>query len=98
MSLRRFLPHDITFNIVPELFAQRKLPRCSLAVLDKRERERERERERGGGIKTAVHKTYVSFLLSLLFFFIIKTGGKDLITALTTIRNKIWQTEEWPTP
>ena len=25
-------------------------------------------------------------------------GGEDVITALTTICNKIWQTGEWPTP
>ena len=24
--------------------------------------------------------------------------GEDVITALTTISNKIWQTGEWPTP
>ena len=27
-----------------------------------------------------------------------QTGGKDVITALTTICNRIWQTGEWPTP
>ena len=27
-----------------------------------------------------------------------QTGGKDVITALTTTCNKIWQTGEWPTP
>ena len=25
-------------------------------------------------------------------------GGEDVITALTTICNKIWQTNKWPTP
>ena len=29
---------------------------------------------------------------------LIQTGGEDVITALTTICNKIWQTGEWPTP
>ena len=29
---------------------------------------------------------------------LVKAGGEDLITALTTICNKIWQTGEWPTP
>ena len=28
----------------------------------------------------------------------VQAGGEDVITALTTICNKIWQTEEWPTP
>ena len=27
-----------------------------------------------------------------------QAGGKDIITAVTTICNKIWQTGEWPTP
>ena len=27
-----------------------------------------------------------------------QAGGADVITALTTICNKIWQTGEWPTP
>ena len=29
---------------------------------------------------------------------LVKTGGEDVITALTTICNKIWQPGEWPTP
>ena len=29
---------------------------------------------------------------------LVQAGGKDVITALATICNKIWQTEEWPTP
>ena len=29
---------------------------------------------------------------------LVRAGGKDVITALTTICNKIWQTGEWPTP
>ena len=29
---------------------------------------------------------------------LVQAGGEDVITALTTICNKIWQTEEWPTP
>ena len=29
---------------------------------------------------------------------LVKTGEEDVITALTTICNKIWQTGEWPTP
>ena len=29
---------------------------------------------------------------------LVKVGGEDVITALTTICNKIWQTGEWPTP
>ena len=29
---------------------------------------------------------------------LVQAGGKDVITALTTICNKICQTEEWPTP
>ena len=29
---------------------------------------------------------------------LVQTGGEDVITALTTIFNKIWQTGEWPTP
>ena len=29
---------------------------------------------------------------------LVQTGGDDVITALTTIRNKIWQTGEWSTP
>ena len=28
----------------------------------------------------------------------VEAGGVDVITALTTICNKIWQAEEWPTP
>ena len=27
-----------------------------------------------------------------------QAGGEDVITALTTLCNKIWQTGEWPTP
>ena len=29
---------------------------------------------------------------------LIQGGGEDVLTALTTIYNKIWQTGEWPTP
>ena len=29
---------------------------------------------------------------------LIQTGGEDVISALTTICNKIWQTGEWQTP
>ena len=29
---------------------------------------------------------------------LVKAGGEDIITTLTTICNKIWQTGEWPTP
>ena len=29
---------------------------------------------------------------------LVRAGGEDVITALTTICNKIWQTGEWPTP
>ena len=29
---------------------------------------------------------------------LVQEGGEDVITALTTICNKIWQTGEWPTP
>ena len=29
---------------------------------------------------------------------LVQAGGEDVITALTTISNKIWQTGEWPTP
>ena len=29
---------------------------------------------------------------------LVKAGGENEITALTTICNKIWQTGEWPTP
>ena len=29
---------------------------------------------------------------------LVQAGGKDVITALKTICNKIWQTGEWPTP
>ncbi|WP_419633818.1 RNA-directed DNA polymerase, partial [Thiolapillus sp.] len=28
----------------------------------------------------------------------VQAGGEDVITALTTICDKIWQTREWPTP
>ena len=28
---------------------------------------------------------------------LVQAGGEDVITALTTICNKIWQTGEWPT-
>ena len=28
----------------------------------------------------------------------VQAGGEDVIIALTTICNKIWQTGEWPTP
>ena len=28
----------------------------------------------------------------------VQAGGEDVITALTTICNKIWQTGDWPTP
>ena len=29
---------------------------------------------------------------------LVQAGGEDVITALKTICNKIWQTGEWPTP
>ena len=29
---------------------------------------------------------------------LVQAGGEDVVTALTTICNKIWQTGEWPTP
>ena len=29
---------------------------------------------------------------------LVQAGGEDVITAITTICNKIWQTEKWPTP
>ena len=29
---------------------------------------------------------------------LVQAGGEDIINALTTICNKIWQTGEWPTP
>ena len=29
---------------------------------------------------------------------LVQAGGEDVITALTTICNKTWQTGEWPTP
>ena len=29
---------------------------------------------------------------------LVQAGGEDVIAALTTICNKIWQTGEWPTP
>ena len=29
---------------------------------------------------------------------LVQAGGEDVITALTTIYNKVWQTGEWPTP
>ena len=29
---------------------------------------------------------------------LVQADGEDVITALTTIGNKIWQTGEWPTP
>ena len=29
---------------------------------------------------------------------LVQAGGEDVITALTTICSKIWQTGEWPTP
>ena len=29
---------------------------------------------------------------------LVQAGGEAVITALTTIRNKMWQTGEWPTP
>ena len=29
---------------------------------------------------------------------LVQAAGKDVITVLTTICNKIWQTGEWPTP
>ena len=29
---------------------------------------------------------------------VVQTGGDDVITALTTISDKIWQTREWQTP
>ena len=29
---------------------------------------------------------------------LVQAGGEDVITALTTNCNKIWQTGEWPTP
>ena len=29
---------------------------------------------------------------------LVQAGGEDVITALTTTCNKIWQTKEWPTP
>ena len=29
---------------------------------------------------------------------LVQAGGEDVVTALTTICKKIWQTGEWPTP
>ena len=29
---------------------------------------------------------------------LVQAGGEDVITTLTTVCNKIWQTGEWPTP
>ena len=29
---------------------------------------------------------------------LVQAGGEDIITVLTTICNRIWQTGEWPTP
>ena len=29
---------------------------------------------------------------------LVQAGGKYVVTALTTVCNKIWQTGEWPTP
>ena len=29
---------------------------------------------------------------------LVQAGGEDVVTALTTICNRIWQTREWPTP
>ena len=29
---------------------------------------------------------------------LVQAGGEDVIAAVTTICNKIWQTGEWPTP
>ena len=29
---------------------------------------------------------------------LVQAGGEDVITALTTICDKVWQTGEWPTP
>ena len=29
---------------------------------------------------------------------LVQAGGEEIITPLTTICNKIWQTGEWPTP
>ena len=29
---------------------------------------------------------------------LVQAGGEDVITGITTICNKIWQTGEWPTP
>ena len=29
---------------------------------------------------------------------LVQAGAEDVITALTTICNKVWQTREWPTP
>ena len=29
---------------------------------------------------------------------LVQAGGEDVITALTTVFNKIWQTGKWPTP
>ena len=29
---------------------------------------------------------------------LVQAGGEEVITALTTICNKIWQTGKWPTP
>ena len=29
---------------------------------------------------------------------LVQAGGEDVVTALTTICNKVWQTGEWPTP
>ena len=39
-----------------------------------------------------------SRLLEFATFNDLQAGGEDVITALTTICNKIWQTGEWPTP
>ena len=29
---------------------------------------------------------------------LVYVGGEDIITVLTTVYHKIWQTGEWPTP
>ena len=52
---------------------------------------------RSGGSTTITEEREVSWIRQNPTE-LVQAGGQDVITALTTICNKIWQTGEWPTP
>ena len=53
--------------------------------------------QRSGGRGTIIEEREVSWSRHIPAE-LVQAGGEDVITALTTICNKIWHTGEWPTP